>query len=70
MSNRDAGSKLWRKIQTDAAYLGGERKSGTAARSSEIKILIVAAVSVSEAVHPLYANITPVAGFSFEAIGT
>jgi hypothetical protein len=38
--------------------------------SVENRIPIVAAVSVNEAGHPVHAKITPVAGFSSEAIAT
>ncbi len=61
MSDRDAASMLWGWIETDVAYLGGERKGGNAGQGSESMILIVAAVSVNEAVHPLHNKITPMA---------
>lgn len=57
------------KIQVDDAYLGGERPGGKAGRGSENKIAIFAAVSLSEAGHPIHAKCMPVAGFSSEAIG-
>lgn len=61
---------LWGKIQMDHTYLGGERQGVNAGRGSEDKIPIVAAVSRSEAGHSIHAEITPVAGFSSEAVGT
>lgn len=70
MSDRDDAYVLRGKIQIDDAYLGGERPGGKAGRGSENKIPIVAAVSVNEAGHPVHAKITPVAGFSSEAIAT
>ena len=70
MSDRDDAYVLRGKIQIDDAYLGGERPGGEAGRGSENKIPIVAAVSVNEAGHPVHAKITPVAGFSSEAIVT
>jgi len=69
MSEREDAYVLRGKIQMDDAYLGGERPGGKAGRGSENKIPIVAAVSLSEAGHPIYAKITPVAGFSSEAVG-
>jgi len=56
------------KIQMDDAYLGGERPGGTAGRGSENKIPIVAAVSLSEAGHPIHAKIMPLTSFSSEAL--
>ena len=70
MSDRDDAYVLRGKIQIDDAYLGGERLGGKAGRGSENKIPIVAAVSVNEAGRPVHAKITPVAGFSSEAIAT
>ena len=49
--------------------VGGERAGGKAGRGSENRIPIVAAVSLSEAGHPIHAKITPVTGFSSEAVG-
>ena len=69
MSEREDAYVLRGKIQMDDAYLGGERPGGRAGRGSENKIPIVAAVSLSEAGHPIHAKITPVAGFSSEAVG-
>jgi len=69
MSEREDAYMLRGKIQMDDAYLGGERPCGKAGRGSENKIPIVAAVSLSEAGHPIHAKITPVTGFSSEALG-
>jgi hypothetical protein len=69
MTDREDAYVLRGKIQMDDAYLGGERPGGKAGRGSENKIPIVAAVSLSEAGHPIHAKITPVAGFSSEAVG-
>ena len=52
------------KIQPDDTYLGGERPGGKTGRGSENNSLIVAAVSLNEAGHPVDAKITPVLGFS------
>jgi len=70
MSEREDAYVLRGKIQMDDAYLGGERPGGKAGRASENKIPIVAAVSLSEAGHPMHAKITPAAGFSSEALRT
>jgi hypothetical protein len=69
MSDRDDAYVLRGKIQIDDAYLGGERTGGKVGRGSENKIPIVAAISLNEAGHPIHAKITPVAGFSSEALG-
>ena len=68
MTEREEAYVLQGKIQLDDAYLGGERPGGKAGRGSENKIPIVAAVSLNEAGHPIHAKITPVLGFSSEAI--
>jgi len=54
MSEREDAYVLRGKIQMDDAYLGGERPGGKAGRGSENKIPIVAAVSHSEAGHPIH----------------
>jgi hypothetical protein len=69
MTEREDAYALRGKIQMDDAYLGGERPGGKAGRGSENKISIVAAISLNEAGHPIHAKITPVAGFSSEAVG-
>jgi hypothetical protein len=69
MTDREDAYVLRGEIQMDDAFLGGERPGGKAGRGSENKIPIVAAVSLSEAGHPIHAEITPVAGFSSEAVG-
>lgn len=68
MAEREEVYLLQGKIQLDDAYLGGERPGGKAGRGSENKIPIVAAVSLNEAGHPVHIKITPVQGFSSEAI--
>jgi hypothetical protein len=69
MADREHAYLLQGKIQIDDSYLGGELPGGMAARGSEYKIPIVAAVSLNEAGHPIHARITAVSGFSSEAIG-
>jgi hypothetical protein len=68
MSDRDDAYVLQAKIQMDDAYLGGECSVGKAGRASENKIPVVAAVSLNEAGHPIYARISAVSGFSSETI--
>ena len=68
MSEREDSYVLRGKVQIDDAYLSGERSGGMAGRGSENKIPIVAAVSLSEAGHPIHARITAVSGFSSEGI--
>jgi hypothetical protein len=53
----------------DDAYLGGELSGGTAGRGSQNKAPFVAAVSLNAQGHPQYVKLTPVAGFTREAIG-
>jgi transposase-like protein len=68
MAEREAGYVLEGQVLVDDAYLGGERRGGTAGRGSENKVPFVAAVSLSDAGHPLRAKLTPVSGFSLKAI--
>jgi len=70
MSDRDDAYALRGKIQMDDASLGGERPGGKAGRGSENKIPIIAAISLNESGHPIHAKITPVIGFSSEAVGS
>jgi transposase-like protein len=69
MSERDDSYVLQGKVQIDDAYLGGERPGGKAGRGSENKVPIVAAISLNAAGHPIHAKISPVAGFTSEALG-
>ena len=68
MSERDECYVLQGKVQMDDAYFGGERPGGKAGRGSENKVPIVAAISLSEAGHPIHAKISPVTGFTSEAL--
>ncbi len=69
MKSRDAAYVLDGAVQVDDAYLGGELSGGKAGRGSENKVPFVAAVSVNEHGHPRYAKLSPVAGFSLQAVG-
>ena len=55
-------------VQLDDAYLGGERCGGKVGRGSENKIPFVAAVSLTDEGFPLHLKLTPVAGFTLDAI--
>ena len=68
MSERDECYVLHGKVQMDDAYFGGERPGGKAGRGSENKVPIVAAISLNEAGHPIHAKISPVTGFTSEAL--
>lgn len=55
-------------MQVDGAYLGGEPSGGKVGRDSGNKVPLVAAVSLNEDGHPLRVKLTPVAGFTLNAI--
>jgi hypothetical protein len=68
MSERNDCYVLQGKVQMDDPYFGGELSGGKAGRGSENKVPIVAAISLNPAGHPIHAKISPVAGFTSEAI--
>ncbi len=68
MSERDECYVLQGKVQIDDAYFGGECPGGKAGRGSENKVPIVAAISLNAAGHPIHAKISPVTGFTSEAL--
>src|SRR5690554_1532267 len=68
MADREDRYVLEGKVQVDDAYLGGERTGGKVGRGSENKVPFVAAVSLTEEDRPLRVRLTPVAGFTSEAI--
>jgi len=68
MATREAQHRLSGTVQVDDAYLGGERAGGKPGRGSENKVPIVAAVSLNDAGNPLYVKVTPVPGFTSDAI--
>ncbi|WP_411725272.1 IS1595 family transposase [Methyloglobulus sp.] len=70
MAEREDHYLLSGQVQLDDAYLGGERNGGKAGRGSENKVPFVAAVSVDSEGHPGRVKLTPVSGFSTEAIET
>jgi len=68
MAEREDHYLLAGQVQLDDAYLGGERSGGKAGRGSENKVPFVAAVSVDNEGHPGRVKLTPVSGFTSEAI--
>ena len=68
MADREEHYVLAGKVQVDDAYLGGERTGGKVGRGSENKVPLVAAVSLTEEDYPLRVRLTPVAGFTNEAV--
>jgi transposase-like protein len=68
MSEQDDDYVLKGKVQIDDAYFGGERPGGKAGRGSENKVPIVAAISLNAAGHPIHAKVSPVSGFTSEAL--
>lgn len=68
MAVREQTCVLDGKVQIDDAYLGGEHSGGKAGRGSENKTPFVAAVSISADGRPLRVKLTPVSGFTLQAI--
>lgn len=68
MARHEAQHRLSGTVQVDDAYLGGQRVGGKRGRGSENKVPFVAAVSLNDAGNPLYAKVTPVAGFNSDSI--
>ena len=68
MCERDDCYVLQGKVQMDDAYFGGKRPGGKAGRGSENKVPIVAAISLTAAGNPIHAKISPVTGFTSEAL--
>lgn len=67
MAERDGRQPLDGSVQLDDAYLGGERP-GVGGRGSPNKVPIVAAVQTNDAGHPMRVKLSPVTGFTCEAI--
>lgn len=67
MDQRDRHRPLSGSVQMDDAYLGGERP-GVGGRGSPNKVPIVVAVSTNDAGHPLRVKLSPVAGFTRQAV--
>lgn len=69
MAACDAAHPLRGDVQVDDAYLGGER-AGTGGRGSPNKVPFIAAVSLSASGHPLQVKMSPVPGFTLNAVTT
>lgn len=68
MLEREALYTLQGSVQADDAYLGGKRSDGKSGRGSENKVPFVAAISVDQQGHPIYARLTAIKGFTGPAI--
>ena len=68
MAEREEIYTLQGHVQADDAYLGGEHPGGKAGRGSENKVPFVAAVSLDEQHHPIYAKFTAIPDFTRTAI--
>lgn len=70
MAEADDHDRLSHMVQLDDAYLGGERPlvEGEAGRGSPNKVPFVAAVSMNDAGHPIALKLSPVSGFTSDAI--
>jgi hypothetical protein len=68
MCEREDRRVLCDRVETDDAYLGGERSGGKPGRGSENKIPFVAAVQTTKEGHPLYAVFSRVKTFSSDEI--
>ncbi len=69
MAGRDSQQPLSGSVQLDDAYLGGERP-GVGGRGSPNKVPIVAAVQTNDAGNPMRVKLSPVAGFTCDAIAS
>lgn len=67
MAERDSQTPLDGMVQVDDAYLGGECR-GARGRGSPNKVPFVAAVSTTDAGHPLHVKLSPISGFTTKAI--
>jgi hypothetical protein len=68
MADRENSYVLEGKFQVDDANLGGERTGGKMGRGSESKVPFVAAVSLTKDDNQLRVSLTPIAGFTSEAV--
>ena len=70
MATRETQHRLSGTVQIDDAYLGGELSGGKPGRGSENKVPFVAAVSLNDEGRPRFVKLTPVPGFTSQAIST
>jgi len=64
MHERERTTKLADRVETDDAYLGGERTGGKSGRGSENKMPFIATIEINSQGHPKRAIFTPVKTFS------
>ena len=69
MRERDDTTPLSGAVQVDDAFWGGERRGGKRGRGAAGKTPFVAAVACSSDGRPLRMRMTPIKGFSSQAIG-
>jgi hypothetical protein len=65
---REQNYRLEGLVQVDDVYLGGERAGGKVGRGSENKVPFVAAVSLTPDGHPKHLKLSPISGFTRQAI--
>lgn len=68
MELREGHYVLGGKVQLDEAYVGGELNAGKPGRGSENKAQILADVSINRNGYPLRVKLSPVSGFTSEAM--
>lgn len=68
MAEREALYRLDGRVEVDDAYLGGERSGGKAGRGSENKVPFVAAVATTDTGAPRRVKLSPVSGFTSQAV--
>lgn len=68
MAEREALYTLDGRVEVDDAYLGGERAGGKAGRGSENKVPFVAAVATTDRGAPRRVKLSPVSGFTSQAV--
>lgn len=68
MAERDRLHRLDGKVQLDDAYLGGEQSGGKPGCGSDNKVPFVAAVSLDDHDRPRHLKLTPLAGFTNQAL--
>lgn len=68
MGRQESTHRLSGEVQLDDAYLGGERTGGKSGRGSENKVPFIAAVSVTEAGHPVHLKLNLLSGFTTQAV--
>lgn len=70
MYESDREYKLEGHVEIDDAYLGGAQSGGKRGRGSSNKYPFIAAVQCNENKHPVFVKLTPVEGFTTQAVQT